>query len=130
MGCLYSSQTVLRAFLTIDTQTHFLTKGETKMAYEVRAGQGSAFVNRNKTEAWHADYQGEIMLPNGDIHYLDVKHGHTKAGDNWFAVKIGKQKQPKQQQQQQDNPYAQDNKPALKAVVKPSFANNDDDVPF
>jgi hypothetical protein len=97
------------------------------MAYEVRAGQGSAFVNRNKTEAWHADYQGEIMLPDGTLHYLDVKHGHTKAGDNWFAVKIGKQKQPKQQT---DNPYAQDTKPVLKAVTTPSFVSNDDDVPF
>jgi hypothetical protein len=101
------------------------------MAYEVRAGQGSAFVNRNKTEAWHADYQGEIMLPDGTLHYLDVKHGLTKAGDNWFAVKIGKEKIAKAQA---DNPYAQDNtatvKPVLKAVTKPSFANNDDDVPF
>jgi hypothetical protein len=98
-----------------------------EMAYEVKAGQGSAFVNRNKTEAWHADYQGEILLPDGTLHYLDVKHGLTKAGDNWFAVKIGKEKQPKPQT---DNPYAQDNKPTLKAVAKPSFANNDDDVPF
>jgi hypothetical protein len=101
------------------------------MAYEVRAGQGSAFVNRNKTEAWHADYQGEIMLPDGTLHYLDVKHGLTKAGDNWFSVKIGKQKQPKQQQ---DNPFAQEGKlvnmEALRLKPKPSFANNDDDVPF
>ena len=101
------------------------------MAYEVRAGQGSAFVNRNKTEAWHADYQGEIMLPDGTLHYLDVKHGLTKAGDNWFAVKIGKEKIVKAQA---DNPYTQDNtatvKPVLKAVAKPSFANNDDDIPF
>jgi len=101
------------------------------MAYEVKAGQGSAFVNRNKTEAWHADYQGEIMLPDGTLHYLDIKHGLTKAGDNWFAVKIGKEKQPKQQQ---DNPYAQEGKlinmEALRLKPKPSFANNDDDVPF
>jgi hypothetical protein len=101
------------------------------MAYEVRAGQGSAFVNRNKTEEWHAPYQGEIMLPDGTVHYLDVKPALTKAGENWFSVKIGKQKIVKAQA---DNPYAQDNnavvKPALKAVTKPSFANNDDDVPF
>jgi hypothetical protein len=101
------------------------------MPYEVRAGQGSAFVNRNKTEDWHAPYQGEIMLPNGDIHYLDIKPALTKAGENWFAVKIGKQKQPKQQH---INPYAQDDKPVdiktLRLDVKPSFANNDNDVPF
>lgn len=97
------------------------------MAYEQRAGQGSAFVNRNKTEDWHAPYQGEIMLPNGDVHYLDVKPALTKAGENWFSVKIGKQKIVKAQA---DNPHAQDNKPALKAVAKPSFANNNDDVPF
>jgi|TARA_R110000868_G_scaffold409287_1_gene694504 hypothetical protein len=98
------------------------------MAYEVRAGQGSAFVNKNKTEDWHAPYQGEVMLPNGDIHYLDIKPAKTKAGENWFAIKIGKQKQPKQT----DNPYANNTatvKPVSKPVVNQSF-NNDDDIPF
>ena len=95
------------------------------MAYEVRAGQGSAFVNKNKTEDWHAPYQGEVMLPNGDIHYLDIKPAKTKAGENWFAIKIGKQKQPRPQQE-----YPQDNQTKLVTVAKPSFNNNDDDIPF
>jgi len=90
------------------------------MAYEVRAGQGSAFVNKNKTEDWHAPYQGEVMLPNGDIHYLDIKPAKTKAGENWFAIKIGKQKQPKQ-----DNAYEQ-----AKPITSPSFVSNDEDLPF
>ena len=90
------------------------------MAYEVRAGQGSAFVNRNKTEDWHAPYQGEVMLPDGSIHYLDIKPATTKAGDPWFAIKIGKQKQPKQ-----DNPYEQ-----AKPITSPSFVSNDEDLPF
>lgn len=66
------------------------------MAYEMRAGQGTAFKNKDKTEDWHAPYRGEIMLPDGTLYYLDVKPGTTKAGDPWFAVKIGKPKQPKQ----------------------------------
>jgi single-stranded DNA-binding protein len=97
------------------------------MAYEVRAGQGSAFVNKNKTEDWHAPYQGEVMLPNGDIHYLDIKPAKTKAGENWFAIKIGKQKQPKQQQ---NNNFVEQPKPNNKPVVKQSFDNMDDDIPF
>jgi hypothetical protein len=100
------------------------------MAYEVRAGQGSAFVNKNKTEDWHAPYNGEVMLPNGDIHYLDIKPAKTKAGENWFAIKIGKQKQPKQQQ---DNQYVQE-KPIdmerFRLKPTPNAFDNNDDIPF
>jgi hypothetical protein len=95
------------------------------MAYEVRPGQGSAFVNRNQKEDWHAPYQGEIMLPDGTVHYLDIKPGITKAGENWFAIKVGKQKQPKQQT---DNPTV-NVEPSRYRPPQP-IADNDNDIPF
>jgi len=65
------------------------------MAYEMRPGQGTAFMNKDKREEWHADFRGEILLPDGTLCYLDVKPGKTKAGDDWYAVKIGRPKMPK-----------------------------------
>ena len=35
------------------------------MAYELKPGQGKAFVNKTKTEDWHAPYSGEVVLPDG-----------------------------------------------------------------
>jgi len=69
--------------------------------YELRPGQGSAFKNKNKTEDWHPAYKGEVMLPDGTLHWIDIKPGKTKAGEHWFAIKIGAPKQPKQNGQQQ-----------------------------
>jgi hypothetical protein len=62
------------------------------MAYEMKPGQGSAFKNKDKTEDWHAAYRGDVMLPNGDVHYLDITPKKTKAGETFISVKIGKQK--------------------------------------
>jgi hypothetical protein len=66
------------------------------MAYELRPGQGTAFMNKDKREEWHADFRGEILLPDGTLCYMDVRPGKTKAGDDWYSVKIGKPKMPKQ----------------------------------
>ena len=60
-----------------------------KKTYEMRAGFGSAFENRDKKEDWHPEFRGQVMLPNGDVHYLDVKMKQTKAGKPWTSVKIG-----------------------------------------
>ncbi len=65
------------------------------MAYELRPGQGTAFMNKDKREEWHADFRGEILLPDGTLCYMDVRPGKTKAGDDWYSVKIGKPKMPK-----------------------------------
>ena len=69
--------------------------------YELRPGQGSAFKNKNKTEDWHPAYKGEVMLPDGTMHWIDIKPGKTKAGEYWFGIKIGAPKQPRQTGQQQ-----------------------------
>ena len=83
------------------------------MAYEVKPGQGSAFVNKNKTEDWHAQYSGEVVLPDGSLHYLEITPGKTQAGEHWFRVKIGKPKQAK---------------PAVAAPV--AQVSEDSDIPF
>lgn len=65
------------------------------MAYEMKAGQGSAFPNENKKEDWHADFRGKIMLPDGQTYWMDVTNKKTKDGKPWVAIKIGN---PVQQQ--------------------------------
>jgi len=88
--------------------------------YEKRAGDGSAFVNIDKTEDWHSPYKGEIILPNGDVHYFNLKPAKTKTGEWWFQIKIGKQKI-----KHLDN--AGDNQ---KSKVTPIFQSDDSDIPF
>lgn len=84
------------------------------MAYEMKPGQGSAFKNDKKTEDWHPAYKGKVMLPNGQVHWLDVTPKKTKAGDTWLAIKVG-------------NPVDGAAKPA---PVTASVAEVDDDIPF
>ena len=84
------------------------------MAYEMKPGQGSAFKNDKKTEDWHPAYKGKVMLPNGQVHWLDVTPKKTKAGDTWLAVKVG-------------NLVDGAAKPA---PVTASVAEVDDDIPF
>jgi hypothetical protein len=59
------------------------------MAYEMRPGQGSAFTNDKKVEDWHPDFKGKVLLPNGDMHWLDVTKKVTKDGKEWVSVKVG-----------------------------------------
>jgi hypothetical protein len=105
--------------------------------YELRPGQGSAFKNKNKTEDWHPAYKGEVMLPDGTLHWIDIKPGKTKAGEHWFALKIGAPKQPRQQGQQQAmvldsaKPFAAPAAPTPNpTLVARSVAAMDDDIPF
>lgn len=91
------------------------------MAYEMRAGSGSAFKNDKKTEDWHPAYKGKVMLPDGSVHWLDVSPKKTKAGDTWLAVKIG-------------NPVQQQSMPPLDAHNQAKgnayVTEADDDIPF
>jgi hypothetical protein len=107
--------------------------------YELRPGQGSAFKNKNKTEDWHPAYKGEVMLPDGTLHWIDIKPGKTKAGEHWFSIKIGAPKQPRQTGQQQGmvldsapaKPFAAPVAPTPNpTLVARSVASMDDDIPF
>jgi hypothetical protein len=105
--------------------------------FELRPGQGSAFKNKDKTEDWHADYKGELLLPDGTLHWIDVQPGKTRAGEWYFKIKLGKPKQPKETGKQQGmvldsaKPFAAPAAP----IAKPTPAANavaamDDDIPF
>lgn len=92
------------------------------MAYEMKPGQGSAFKNDKKTEDWHPQFRGKVMLPDGSLHWLDVSPKKTSAGDTWVSVKIGKQIEP-----------APGGKPISEhSVAKGNafVADADDDIPF
>tara|TARA_R110002020_G_scaffold395312_3_gene605405 strand:- start:1254 stop:1535 length:282 start_codon:yes stop_codon:yes gene_type:complete len=56
--------------------------------YEVKPGQGSVWPNDRKSEDWHADWRGKILLPNGTEHYIDV-WDNEKGGKTWRGIKIG-----------------------------------------
>jgi hypothetical protein len=67
--------------------------------YVPKPGTGSAFKNENKTEDWHGDYQGKIVLPEvvvpGATYYFNIYNNQTKTGNPYLGVSIGKQVQPK-----------------------------------
>jgi len=93
--------------------------------YEMKAGQGSAFENKEKKEDWHPEFRGKVMLPNGDVHYLDVKMRETKAGRPWVGVKVGAKVSAgapvySGHQQAKANGYQ----------PQPGLANMSEDVPF
>lgn len=98
--------------------------------YEVKPGDGSAWPNEKKTEDWHADFRGKVMLPDGKTHWLDVQPKTAKDGRTWYKVKIGKEVQapaaPAYSAAHQPFP-PQDNHNAAKAN---GFQELDDDMPF
>lgn len=104
--------------------------------YELRPGQGSAFKNKNKTEDWHADYKGELLLPDGTLHWIDIQPGKTRAGEWYFKIKLGKPKQPKQTGQaqgmvlDQPKPFAPATPIAKPTPAANAVADMDDDLPF
>lgn len=62
------------------------------MAWEHKPNKGSAFINREKKEDWHADFKGDIMLGDGKLYWLQVSRAQTRSGDEYFKVEIGKEK--------------------------------------
>jgi len=87
--------------------------------YQAKPGTGSVFKNDNKTEDWHADWRGKILLPDGSEHYLDVYDNMSKSGTAYRSVRIG-------------NPVANTSGKAPVQNTQP--ANNivemEDDLPF
>lgn len=96
------------------------------MAYEMRAGSGSAFKNETKTEDWHPAYKGKVMLPDGSVHWLDVSPKKTKAGETWLAIKIGNPVQ----QKAGGGMVLDDHNKAKGNGFAPAAVELDDDIPF
>ena len=102
------------------------------MAYEMRAGSGSAFKNDKKTEDWHPAYRGKVMLPDGSVHWMDVSPKKTAAGEPWVSVKIGNPVQPMNGGGGGGghSPAPFPLQPQPKAVVRAVVPDLDDDIPF
>ena len=98
------------------------------MAYEMKPGQGSAFPNDKKTEDWHADFRGKVMLPDGKTHWLDINPKNSN-GKTWYSVKIGKEVAAQgDSYSAAHKPFpAQDNHNKAKSN---GFVDADEDIPF
>ena len=42
------------------------------MTYEMREGQGSLFANDRKSEEWHPEFRGKVLLPGGVVLWVAV----------------------------------------------------------
>jgi hypothetical protein len=61
------------------------------MAYEMKPGEGSVFRNEKKVEDWHPEFRGRVMLPDGVVHWVDVRERVGKDGGSmWLSIRIGK----------------------------------------
>jgi hypothetical protein len=93
--------------------------------YEPKPGNGSAWVNDRKTEDWHADYRGKILLPDGTEHWVDVWDKQKQNGEGFRTIRIG-------------NPVAQSNTSEAPVhhpqptapVMAESINEMEDDLPF
>jgi hypothetical protein len=90
--------------------------------YEAKPGQGSVWANDRKTEEWHADWRGKILLPNGDEHYIDL-WDNDRNGKVWRGVKIGNKVENSGAPAQRSAPA-----PTAAAVSVPTYI--DDEIPF
>ena len=96
------------------------------MAYEMKPGQGSAWPNENKTEDWHADFRGKVMLPDGRTHYLDISPKESN-GMTWYSVKVGKEVMaPQQAYSAAHQPFVRTPSPSAPSRLD----DPDGDVPF
>lgn len=57
--------------------------------YQPKNNIFSLFINRNKTEAWHADYTNSALIENED-YFVDLWVKKTKNGDDYYLIKIRK----------------------------------------
>ena len=62
---------------------------DTKPAFEIRNGQGSAFLNKTKTEDWHAKYSGKCKI-NDVLYYFTVNPKMTAGGMEFMDFRLGK----------------------------------------
>tara|TARA_R110000823_G_scaffold233573_1_gene359925 strand:+ start:1953 stop:2243 length:291 start_codon:yes stop_codon:yes gene_type:complete len=61
-----------------------------EQAYQRKPGSGSIFKNDRKTEDWHADWRGKVLLPDGSEHYVDLYNNKSQRdGSEYFGLRIG-----------------------------------------
>lgn len=58
--------------------------------YQRKPGSGSIFKNDRKTEDWHADWRGKVLLPDGTEHYVDLYSNKSQRdGTEYYGLRIG-----------------------------------------
>jgi len=55
--------------------------------YEQKDNDGAAFPVDSKTEDWHDDYSGKIMV-DGSMYWLGVRDMKSKAGKPYLKLKV------------------------------------------
>jgi len=93
--------------------------------YKPQPGTGSVFKNDRKTEDWHADWNGKILLPDGSEHYIDVYDNVSKSGQEYRRVRIGRAVANQNMQAP-----LQDTQSAHQAVSSDQLNELEDDLPF
>lgn len=63
--------------------------------FVLKENTGTAFTNKKRSEDKHPSHTGEINVA-GKLHFLDLWVNQDKNGNNYFKVKIGSEKKPRQ----------------------------------
>jgi hypothetical protein len=96
---------------------------EDKRPVELNEREGKLFLNNDKTEDWHGDYTGQILLPDGTRCYINLwQNVGRNSGNTWFKVKVGNPVK----QSANTEPQA----PVQNSVSSDSLVELDDDMPF
>jgi len=93
---------------------------------EIKPCEGKAWKNAEKTEAWHGDYKGTFVMPDGTKHFLDIYVNKKPDGTAWFKIKVGKAKTSGGGSVAAAAPVFAAPQPS----PKPAVFDNDDDIPF
>ncbi len=93
---------------------------------EIKPSEGKAWKNAEKTEAWHGDYKGTFVMPDGTKHFLDIYVNKKPDGTAWFKIKVGKAKTSGGGSVAAAAPVFAAPQPS----PKPAVPDNDDDIPF
>ena len=65
---------------------------DTKPVYEVRNGQGSAFLNPSKTEDWHPKFTGKCKIADV-MYFFSVNPKTAASGKEYMEFRLGKEVQ-------------------------------------
>jgi hypothetical protein len=96
---------------------------DNKRPLELKDNEGKLFINNDKTEDWHGDYQGQVLLPDGTRHYINLYENVSQnSGNRWYKIKIGN---PVKQ-----SANTQPSAPVQNNVQADNVVDMEDDLPF
>ena len=96
---------------------------DNKRPLELKENEGKLFINNDKTEDWHGDYQGQVLLPDGTRCYINLYENVAQSsGNKWYKIKIGN---PVKQ-----STNTQPSAPVQNNVQANNIMDTEDDLPF